>query len=161
MAEKHSKITDTIRPANASQARTTPTAGTSNRQITISAGKLFAVIALLAVVSSVYFFSQYRQAKQEISRLSAPQEAVLAEQHQLVEQVGRIVELPTGEAPTVATVSDVEKLKHQKFFEQAENGDKVLIYTKAEQAVLYRPSSQKVVQIAPVNLGETQSNLAQ
>ena len=61
--------------------------------------------------------------------------------------------LPTGETPTIATVTDASKLKDQAFFTNAVTGDKVLIYTNAKKAFLYRPSTNKIINIAPVNLG--------
>jgi hypothetical protein len=53
----------------------------------------------------------------------------------------------------VATVSDASKLQSQQFFAKAQNGDKVLIFTNAKRAVLYRPSTNKVIEYAPVNIG--------
>ena len=66
------------------------------------------------------------------------------------------MELPQ-EVPTVATVSDVSKLKNQAFFANAKNGDKVLIYQNAKKAILYRPSSNKIVEFGPINLGAAQT----
>lgn len=60
--------------------------------------------------------------------------------------------LPIGEIPTVATVSEPEKLKNQEFFKDAKKGDKVLIYTNARKAILYDPLADKIITIAPVSL---------
>ena len=60
--------------------------------------------------------------------------------------------MPSSEAPTIATVNDITKLKGQAFFADAKNGDKVLIYTKAGKAVLYRPLTNKVIEYSTVNL---------
>lgn len=72
----------------------------------------------------------------------------------LTNEIGKLVMLPTDETPTVATVSDPEALKDQPFFANALKDDKVLIYSNAKKAILYRPSIERVVNIAPLNLGE-------
>lgn len=125
-----------------------------------------AVLVVLALLAGgAYFAYQYNEAKKEAKaaqaeadKLKDPQQAARAQTEQLVADVGKLVQLPTGETPTVATVSDVSKLKSQAFFAKAQNGDKVLIYTEAKRAILYRPSTNKVIEIAPVNLGNNSSN---
>jgi hypothetical protein len=54
----------------------------------------------------------------------------------------------------VATVSDPEILKNKNFFIDAKKGDKVLIYYSARKAILYDPVVKKIVNIAPVNIGD-------
>ena len=75
----------------------------------------------------------------------------------LVAQIGKLVLLPEGETPTIATVTEKEKLSNQYFYKNAENGDKVLIYREAKVAYLYRPSINKIIQIAPVTVSEPSS----
>jgi hypothetical protein len=75
---------------------------------------------------------------------------VAAEVKDLVEKVGELIVLPEGEVPTVATVSDPEKLRSQAFFENARIGHKVLIYTKARKAYLYDPKIHKLIEVAPI-----------
>lgn len=108
---------------------------------------------ILLVVLLVGFVYRDRQQQKKIDKLSNPQAVAQQEQQQLVDQVGKLTDLPKNENPTVATVSDVNKLKDQAFFANAQNGDKVLIYSQAKQAILYRPSTNKVIQISSVNLG--------
>ncbi len=74
-----------------------------------------------------------------------------AEVKSVVELIGAHIVLPQGEEPTVATVSSLEQLEGQPFFENAKVGHKVLIYTKAKKAILYDPVIDKVVEVAPLS----------
>lgn len=105
---------------------------------------------LLATIPSYYFYDKYQKSQ---GLLKNPTEAARQEMKTLVERVGNHIELP-NEEPTVATVSDKEKLADQPFFQKAENGDKVLIYTQARKAILYRPATNKIIEVSTVNLGE-------
>lgn len=82
-----------------------------------------------------------------------PQQASQEEIKKLVAEVGKIMDLPTGEIPTLATVVDAGKLKDQPFFQKAKNGDKVLIYSGARKAILYDPTAKRVKEVGPVNVG--------
>lgn len=82
-----------------------------------------------------------------------PQRAAQDELKDVVAKVEKLMVLPEGETPTLATVADPEKLKDQKFFQNAKTGDKVLIYANSQKAILYNPSSNKIVEVAPINLG--------
>lgn len=76
----------------------------------------------------------------------------------IIDKVGQLIQLPKSEKPTVATVSDITKLADQPFFANAKNGDQVLIYSVAKKAVLYRPSENKIIEVAPINLGLSSPN---
>jgi hypothetical protein len=66
--------------------------------------------------------------------------------------VGKLMELP-AEKPTVATVKDVTQLPaNQPFFKVARNGDKVLFYNDAKKAILYRPETDKIINVAPITV---------
>src|SRR3989344_9020923 len=106
------------------------------------------VIVIGAVGSSVYFYSKY-QSLEKKSALNAKDDVVIT-----LAAVGKLMMLPSDETPTVATVSDVEKLKNQPFFAASQNGDKVLIFSQAKKAILYRPSTNMIIDVAPVNLGQ-------
>lgn len=75
------------------------------------------------------------------------------EAQQLVSRISQFLILPADEEPTIATVSNLEVLKDQPFFAKAKIGDKVLIYAKARKAILYDSIADKIVEIAPINLG--------
>lgn len=121
------------------------------KKIWIGVGIVFAIAAL---VPSFYFFNKYRAAQ---DALANPTQYAQEEQRLLRTKVGKLIELPLDEEPTVATVTDAEKLREQPFFINAQNGDRVLIFTQAKKAYLYRPSTNKIVEVAPVNLGNNQA----
>ncbi len=58
------------------------------------------------------------------------------------------------EQPTVATVTDPEKLQSQEFFRQAKAGYKVLIFTAAKKAVLYDPVGNRIVEVGPLQTND-------
>jgi hypothetical protein len=64
--------------------------------------------------------------------------------------VGKLILLPSGETPTIMTVTDKQKLTGQQFFANAKNGDKVLIYEKAKKAFLYDPVADKIIEVSPI-----------
>ncbi len=62
-----------------------------------------------------------------------------------------LTDLPENEVPTIATVTNANMVRNQLFFKEAMNGDKVVIYRVAKKAILYRPSTGKIVAIALIN----------
>lgn len=72
----------------------------------------------------------------------------------LVDSMSRYIDLPK-EQPTVATIVDRTKLSSQALRDQAQNGDKLLIYSKAKRIILYRPSISKVVTMLTIQTQTT------
>jgi hypothetical protein len=111
--------------------------------------KIAAVVLLLTalaggIVTAVYYKRQYEAAKSETEVTK-----------DLIEKVSKIINLPVNEDPTVATISDISKLTGQPFFTQAQNGDKVLIYAQAKKAYLYRPSTNKIVDVTVLSVADS------
>lgn len=138
---------------------TTTTAKTKKSRLKVKSKKrlFFWLLVLVLVAGAAYFVYDYRQVKEERDKLSDPQAAAQEATQKLLNEVGAIVAIPEGETPTVATVSDASKLQSQAFFAKSENGDKVLIFTQAKRAILYRPSTGKVIEVAPINLGNNET----
>ena len=114
------------------------------------------VVVLLGAASAAYYF--YRQAS-DLKKNSSQAGGDAAQQvKDVIAEVSRLMILPQDEQPTVATVSDPDKLKGQLFFANAKVGDKVLIYTKAQKAILYDPVADKIVEVAPINIGTNASS---
>ena len=105
------------------------------------------LLVVLVVVGGLAIY-YYRAAQS-----NAPQSNNQANIVALVAKVGQLIVLPQGETPTVATVVDPNVLKSQPFFANAAKGDLVLIYTAAKKAILYDPSVNKIVEVAPVTIG--------
>lgn len=116
---------------------------------------IIAVIFVVLVLIAGYFFIQYQNTQ---SLLKNPKQASDVEAKALVVQVGKLIELPTTENPTIATVSDSTKLADQPFFAKAINGDKVLLYSQAKMIILFRPSLNKIITIGTVNVGASVTN---
>lgn len=107
------------------------------------------IFFLVALLPSLYFYNQYQKT---LKLLKNPTAITEQEKNDLVEKVGKIFQLPKGDPPTIATVSDKNKLKSQAFFLNSENGDKVLIFPKVKRAILYRPSTNQIIEVMPVNM---------
>lgn len=117
------------------------------------------VLLALGLVAAGYAAYRYVQDQNEtIDRLSDPAQAAKDEATRVKELVAQLADVPADEIPTVATVSDASKLGGQAFFAKAQNGDKVLIFTKAKKAYLYRPSTNKLIEVAPINIGSKAEN---
>lgn len=80
------------------------------------------------------------------------------EEDALIKRVGELIDLPKDERPTIATVSDKEKIKDQPFFGKAENGDKVLIFTNNKKVILYRPGEDRIVEVGAVNINQQEQD---
>ncbi len=119
---------------------------TPRKRVSLSLSTLVLGVLLVFVTGVAgYFYYQSRHAAQI---------ADSKEIEELTQIIGKFLELPQGETPTLATVTDKEKLADQTFFLKAENGDKVLIYSQSGKAILYRPSTGKIVDVTTVNVNQ-------
>ena len=104
---------------------------------------LAAAVMIFFVVLAVYALTFGRNS-QAIDQKAAIQKEIEA----LTSRISSFMELPEGEQPTLATVTDRSKLQDQNFFSGAQDGDKLLIYPKAKKAILFRPSTGKLIDAA-------------
>ncbi|MEO6536945.1 MAG: hypothetical protein ABIT47_04585 [Candidatus Paceibacterota bacterium] len=109
------------------------------------------IVAVLGIAGTAYYYHQYQVLKKN------PNAAQEAEVAQLVGEVSTLILLP-NETPTVATVLDTKALTDQPFFAKALNGDKVLVFVNAKEAILYRPSAHKLINVAPLYFQDTNTN---
>lgn len=101
-------------------------------------------IAIVALCFGGYFYYKINKFQ------STPKNVKEQEVSNVLSDVSKLYLFPLGDSPTIATVSDPSALKDQSFFNSAEKGDKVLIFTNAGKAVLYRPSINKIIEITSI-----------
>lgn len=99
----------------------------------------------MALVASVYMYRQYKTAQ---AILTTHPNANAQEVQSTVAAISAFMELPRDEVPQLATVSDMSKLPPIPIFASAKNGDKILIYQKHAKAIVYRPSTKKIIDVA-------------
>ncbi len=134
---------------------------TRRLKMEIKKAHLIIMALLLIMAGGAYFgYQKYDEVNQEKQRLSDPQEAARQETQRTKEQVAKLIDVPQGEDPTIASVVDASKLSNQSFFKNAKNGDKVLMYAQAKKAILYRPDSNKIIEVAPINIGNNEQPAA-
>jgi hypothetical protein len=113
------------------------------------------LLALLGVSVLAYHFYQESSSMSLNDKKSEefPKPTLPTATTSIIDLIGKLIILPTGEEPTIATVSDPSKLKDQPFFVNAKTGDKVLIYQNAKKAYLYSVTENKLIEVAPINVG--------
>jgi hypothetical protein len=63
--------------------------------------------------------------------------------------------LPTDDSPQLFEIDDPKQLiGKQAFFKDVLKGDKLLVYPKSAKAVVYRESSDKIINIGPVSFDD-------
>lgn len=106
-------------------------------------------VALGATAVAGYYYKQSKQAQPSVETA-----ATKASPQDIVQRVGALYKLPDAEEPTVAQIQHQDKLKDQAFFSNAQDGDSILIYAKAKLAIIYRQSTNKIINIGPVNYSD-------
>lgn len=109
----------------------------------------FVILSLLAVGGSgagIYYYVQYKNVLRRVKDPTIEVKEILA-------KVGKLIDLPQDEEPTVATVQDAEAIKNQPFFSKAQNGYRVILYTNARMAILFDEKNNKIINIGAINVG--------
>lgn len=105
------------------------------------------VVTVFSLGAAYFSYTKLREFRND------PQKLAQDEVDEVVERVKQIMVLPEGEQPTLATVADPTRLQDQPFFANAKVGDQVLLYANARKAILYDPAANKIVEVAPINIG--------
>lgn len=97
------------------------------------------IIIILIIVGIVYSRSK-----------ATPSEAQqAAENTALIKSVSALMLVPT-EQPIIATINQADVLvKEQAFYTGSQNGDKLIIFPKAQKAIIFSPSRNIIVNSGP------------
>lgn len=113
------------------------------------------ILILLAVAGAGYMYYQYDKTAKELKKVksqttqsASPKED---EVKKIVAEVAKVARLPQNETPSIATITDVSKLKDQPFFKDAKNGDILLVFNNSGKAILYDPKEKKVVDVTTLS----------
>ena len=120
----------------------------SNKTDGIKYTVLFLVLLGILAGTAYYYRGATPKKENKVSEENIPE---------LIAKVGKLIVLPENEIPTVATVSNSELLKDQPFFAKAKIGDRVLVYAVAKKVYLYDPIKNRIVDSAPIDLGNSTS----
>ncbi|MBP7806996.1 hypothetical protein KA047_00680 [Candidatus Saccharibacteria bacterium] len=127
-----------------------PAKTTKNLKSRLTKKNLKLALAAFAVIAVGVLIWQYLDARAELDRYNDPVKAIEAESKDLVGQVGKIMVLPGGEQPVPAEVSDEKRFADNPAFDGVKNGDKLLIYQEQRKVIIYRPSTNQIVNVIAV-----------
>lgn len=112
------------------------------------------VIIVLGIIIGVCGTLIYIQmfgipSKSIIQNISKAEEAKVLQE--VLGKVSKLLILPKGEEPVMATITDAAALiKEQLFYAGSQNGDIVLMYQKALKAIIYSPERNMIVNVGPI-----------
>ena len=106
---------------------------------------IFRILLIVLIIGFAYYFMQYRKLTKDPKTLAKEKTA------QAIKAVSALAIIPNDPNTVLANVTDITKLKGQVFFNDAQNGDEIIIFPSAMRAVLYRPSVNKIINIGPLS----------
>lgn len=122
----------------------------TNKNSSVFAWRLNLIAFVLAVLLGSllgFFFGQYllNWSKYAFQTNYQPGDT------EVMQDLAKIMVLP-NETPTISTVMDATNLQTQPFFNQVQQGDKIILFTNHQKVILYRPSSKQIVEVLPTTV---------
>lgn len=115
---------------------------------------LLLMVSLFIVVMMFMGFMYFLSLPKSSTASSNSQLSGLSPDHQkIIETVSRSIDVPSDEVPSMATIDDLSSLQNQAVFRKAQVGDIAILYSKAEKAIIYRPSTGKIITAVDIKLG--------
>jgi hypothetical protein len=81
--------------------------------------------------------------------MAKKKKAQQSEEKQTIDKIAKLLRLP-NENPIVTTVYNEKDFENNNLFRTVKKGDKILLYINAKQAIIYRPSTNQVIEVVPV-----------
>ncbi len=127
---------------------------------------LIVLVLILFVVAAVGFawaYNNYKQSQKMIKKLKNKQQKQNQDQklkekqrQRILSKVEKHMVLPEGQ-PAIISINNPEELsKREDFFKSAQRNDFLLLYRS--KAILYRSSTDKIVDVQPVRSPNTNTN---
>ena len=108
------------------------------------------LIALVVIFTLLGYILAYHYYTLSQSLKKTPDQVAEEQAVKLTAEISKLMQLPTDETPSVVTITDTTKVSSQPFFKNAQNGDALLVYSKNMEAIIYRPSTNKIIQVGPI-----------
>ncbi|MES2408937.1 MAG: hypothetical protein V4509_01380, partial [Patescibacteria group bacterium] len=89
---------------------------------------LLILLFIALALGLVYYFLQYKKLTKDPNAVAKEKTA------EVIKQISELAVVPNDPNAVLATVSDITKLKDQSFFNDAQNGDDVVIFPAAMRA---------------------------
>jgi len=102
---------------------------------------IIATILIVGWLGAIYFYNQYNEIAND------PQVVAQKQANKVLADLSSIMELPENELPSISTITDISALAGNLFFERAQNDDVIIAYTQAQQAIIFRPSMKKIINV--------------
>jgi hypothetical protein len=106
---------------------------------------IVAVAILASLTANAVLYTKYKKAQDNNPDVQTSR---------IVAELEKSIDLP-NEQPSVLTVVDKSKLTDSEIAKKAENGDKILLFQKAGQVIIYRPETKKLVNILNLTTNKT------
>lgn len=106
------------------------------------------LLFIATLAGNGYFYAKYKNTRDNDPNIQT---------ERIVNTLKKSVDVP-DETPSVLTVVDKSKLKDNQIAEKAENGDKILLFQKSGKVYIYRPSSDKLINILNISSNTQPTN---
>lgn len=108
------------------------------------------IVLVMVLIMLVVVLINYFQLLHKLAIAKNPQKNQEFEIKQATRALSKLVILPKGQTPQLATIISAEAARKQnpQFYAQASDGDLVVIY--GETAYIYNPKLKKIVNMGPV-----------